>query len=263
VVAHQPPYTTAHLDQTLKSYRSHPNLTPRIIGRTPAGRGILLLTITNPNTPQDQKKVVWLMARQHAWEAGTSWVMEGILHQLLGSDEGRTLLDRMVFQVIPMADPDGVARGGVRFNQFGHDLNRNWDLVKTGDMPEIEAKKKAIVQWLDAGNRIDFFLTLHNTESADYLQGPDLTVGQRFWQEMVGHTSFESGEGLRPMPASTTLGQPGRMTVNQALWAERRIPAYLMELKVERVSRLNGRRLVQDWLHLGKGIVQAVAAAIE
>ncbi|WP_373515864.1 M14-type cytosolic carboxypeptidase [Persicitalea sp.] len=262
-VAHQPPYTTARLTKLLSNYQSYPNLTTRSIGQTPKGRPIPLLTITNAQIPTEKKKVVWLMARQHAWEAGTSWVMEGVIKHLLESDEGKKMLDKVVFQLIPMADPDGVVRGGVRFNQFGHDLNRNWDLVQPAEMPEIQAQKKAIVDWLTRGNRIDFFLTLHNTENADYVQGPDVVAGQKFWQSMVDNTSFESSEGLRKMPESTTLGQPGRMTVNQALWAEQQVPAYLMELKVERVNKLDGRRLTPDWLLLGPGLVRAAVTAVE
>ncbi len=262
-VAHQPPYTITHLSKLLQSYHSNPNLATRSIGQTPKGRPIPLLTITNAQIPTAKKKVVWLMARQHAWEAGTSWVMEGVIKHLLESDEGKKMLDKVVFQLIPMADPDGVARGGVRFNQFGHDLNRNWDLVQPAEMPEIQTEKQAIVDWLKRGNRIDFFLTLHNTEAADYVQGPDVAAGRKFWQSMVESTSFESGEGLRAMPESTTLGQPGRMTVNQALWAEHQIPAYLMELKVEKVNKLDGRRLVPDWLLLGPGLVRAAVAAVE
>ena len=65
------------------------------------------------------------------------------------------------------------------------------------------------------------------------------------------------------MPVSTTPGKPGRMTVNQALWAEKQVPAYLMELKVERVDELNRRRSVDDWRTLGPKFVQAIAAAVE
>ncbi len=262
-VAHQPPYTTAHLTRLLEAYKSNPHLTTRSLGQTPKGRLIPLLTITNAQIPTEKKKVIWLMARQHAWEAGTSWVMEGVIRHLLESDEDKEMLDQVVFQLMPMADPDGVARGGVRFNQFGHDLNRNWDLVKPEEMPEIQAEKKAITDWLAGGNRIDFFLTLHNTENADYVQGPEVAAGRKFWQSMVKNTSFESSEGLRKMPESTTLGQPGRMTVNQALWAEHKVPAYLMELKVEKVNKLEGRRLPPDWLLLGPGLVRAAVAAVE
>ncbi len=262
-VAHQPPYTTKNLQSLLAAYAGHPNMKMHNIGHTADGREMQQLTITNPNIPLSQKKVIWLMARQHSWEAGTSWVMESAIRYLLDSTKTNGLLDKVVFQILPMADPDGVARGGVRFNKFGHDLNRNWDLVKPEEMPEIHAQKQAIVNWLSVDNPIDLFITLHNTESADYIQGPDLAVGEKLWSEMVASPSFESEEGVRKMPASTTNGKPGRMTVNQALWAEMNLPAYLMELKVEEVGKLDKRRSVQDWLALGPGLVQAAATALE
>ena len=266
-VAHMPPYTTEPLLQLLTSYASHPAVMLDTMGTTPEKRPLLLMTITNPSTDANRKKVVWLMARQHSWEAGTSWAMEGAIRYLLDSAAGQALLDTVVFKLIPMGDPDGVARGGVRFNAFGHDLNRNWDYVVPEEMPEIQAQKTAITEWLGSGHPIDLFLTLHNTESADYIQGPDLPVGQTLWQAMVEHSSFESEEGVRPMPESTTLGKPGRMTVNQALWAERQIPAYLMELKVEKVGKLDdrrdaGRRAIDDWLALGPALVNAMVEAV-
>lgn len=262
-VAHQTPYTTEHLHKLLATYEDHPNLSKQSIGKTPQGRDMQLLTITNPEIPLTQKKVIWIMARQHSWESGTSWVMEGVIRYLLDSQEGLGMLDNFVFQLIPMGDPDGVARGGVRFNQFGHDLNRNWDLVIPEEMPEIQAQKKAIADWLAEGNKIDLFVTLHNTESADYIQGPDVPAGQKFWNEMVQNTSFESEEGVRKMLATTTEGKAGRMTVNQALWAEFQLPAFLMELKVEKVQKLDSKRSVQDWLELGTGLVQATVTAVE
>ena len=262
-VAHMPPYTTEPLQKLLATYQSRPSVTLHTMGQTPEGRPLQQMTVTNPDVPDEQKKVVWLMARQHAWEAGTSWVMEGMIRYLLDSAEGKALLDRIVFQLIPMGDPDGVARGGVRFNAFGHDLNRNWDYVIPKEMPEIQSQKTAIVDWLEQGNDIDLFVTLHNTESADYVQGPDLPVGKKLWESMVAHSSFESEEGLRAMPESTTLGKPGRMSVNQALWAEQQVPAYLMELKVEEVAKLDGRRTVDDWLALGPKLVEAIAEAVE
>ncbi|MEK6478168.1 M14-type cytosolic carboxypeptidase [Catalinimonas sp. 4WD22] len=262
-VAHQPPYTTARLDQLLNSFQGDPFVQMNQIGESAEGQALHLLTITNPEAPQENKKVIWLMARQHSWESGTSWVMEGALKYLLEAEEGKELLDQNIFKLMPMADPDGVARGGVRFNTFGHDLNRNWDLVIPEEMPEIYAQKTAIVNWLLQGKKIDIFLTLHNTEAADYIQGPDLPVGQRLFDYMSEHSSFKDERGLREMPATTTESQRGRMTVNQALWAEQKVPAYLMELKVEEVEKLNARRSVDDWLALGPEIVKGLVAAVE
>ena len=167
-IARQPPYTARHLGALLASLRRHPAMKQETVGKTLGGRPMLLLTVTDPKTPDKNKKVIWLMARQHAWESGTSWVAEGALRFLLSDDPVALEIRRgFVFKIFPMADPDGVARGGVRYNARGYDLNRNWDAVDPALMPEIHSQRKAILDWVDAGRRLDFFLTLHNTESAE------------------------------------------------------------------------------------------------
>lgn len=40
-----------------------------MVGKTVQGREMLLLTITDERAPDAQKKVLWLMFRQHSWEA--------------------------------------------------------------------------------------------------------------------------------------------------------------------------------------------------
>ena len=261
-VAHLPPYTTEPLQQLLATYQNSPWVELDTMGHTPEERALQLMTITNPEIPIGQKKIVWLMARQHSWEAGTSYVMEGLICYLLDSTRGQALLDSVVFKLIPMGDPDGVARGGVRFNAFGHDLNRNWDYVIPEEMPEIQAQKMAIKDWLAEGHSVDLFMTLHNTKD-DFVEGPDRPVGHQLLEEMVTHSSFEAHEGLRIMKISTTLGKPGRMTVFQGLWAELQIPAYLIELNVGEVEKLNRRRTVDDWLALGPKLAEALVAAVE
>lgn len=259
-LAHQTPYTHTRLVEFLSQFENHPYLQKEVIGKTPEGRDMLLLTLAKDEIPESDKKQVWIMARQHSWEAGSSWVMEGAIRHLLSSPKADSLLAKVSYHLIPMADPDGVARGGVRYNAYGHDLNRNWDLVLPDEMPEIQAQKAAIST--HAG-QIDLFITLHNTEKADYIRGPDLPVGDKLWQAMVDQTSFESDEGVRKMVRTTTEGMEGRMSVNQALWDEYQIPAYLMELKVEHNEKLSGRRLAPDWLEMGGGLVEASFHAVQ
>src|SRR2546428_4734847 len=95
-----------------------------------------------------------------------------------------------------MADPDGVARGGIRYNDHGYDLNRNWDAVDPKLMPEVAAQRKAMLDWVDAGRRIDLFLSMHNT-NGEYLETP-LSAGgpqiqelvKRFFDLLVANTAF-------------------------------------------------------------------------
>ena len=248
-IAHTPPYTNRELASLADAARGSPHLEQHIVGRTVEQRAIPLLTITNPQTPPASKKVIWLMFRQHAWETGSSWVCDGAVRFLLSSDEvAARIRDRVIFKVFPMADPDGVAHGGVRFNRNGYDLNRNWDAVNAAGMPEIAAQRKAILDWLDAGRRVDLFLSLHNTESGEYLQAPPAfqALGQRVFGLLTGTTTFNPTVPLRDSGVAAEPGRPGRMTVDQGLFHDRQVPAMLMEQMVEFNSKLGHCPTIAD-----------------
>jgi hypothetical protein len=188
---------------------------------------------------------------------------------LLSSDPraGR-IRDEAVFKIFPMADPDGVARGGVRYNDHGYDLNRNWDAMDPKLMPEIAAQLKAMLDWVDAGQRIDLFLSMHNSNE-EYLEGP-LSAGslqiqqllKRFFALLVANTAFNPDTPPRDAGFSTTLGMPGRMTVNQGLFHARKIPAMLTEQTVDFDSKLGRVPTTEDRLAFGAGLVRCMWAAV-
>ena len=269
-IAHVPPYTTADLARLLRTVRASPYLQKAVIGKTVGGRDMLLLTVTNPATSEAHKKVVWLMARQHAWEAGTSWVAEGAIRFLVSSDpRAARLRDEVIFKIFPMADPDGVVRGGVRFNAHGYDLNRNWDTVNSQLMPEIAAQRQTVLDWIDAGRRIDLFLTLHNTEDTEFLEGP-LTAGgdqvrelaERFSRLLTETTSFNPSRPPDDSSPKLETPKPGRMTVDQGLFHDRKVPAFLMEQMVNFNSKLGHPPTVEDRLEFGAGLARALCAAV-
>ncbi len=269
-IARQPPYTTRHLARLLDELRGRPWLRRQAVGRSVEGRPIWLLTVTNFQAPESGKRVIWWMARQHAWESGASWVTEGALRFLLSGDpEAARIRDNVIFLFFPMADPDGVHRGGVRFNRHGYDLNRNWDAVDPRKMPEIACQRRAILEWVDSGRRLDLFVTLHNTESQEYIEGPlsagpeVRALGERFWKLLLERTAFYSPHGPRDQLASTDRTPKGRMTVNQALFHERRIPAFLMELMVDTNPRLGRPPGAEDRLRFGAELARVLAAAVQ
>lgn len=86
------------------------------------GRSLDLLTITVNSEREkiEEKPVIFLSARVHPGEVCSSFVIHGIIKFLLDSSPySRKLLKNYVFKIIPMLNPDGVARGHYRFDTRG------------------------------------------------------------------------------------------------------------------------------------------------
>jgi len=201
-VARMQPYRLSDLDRLLALVRTSPHASVTTIGQTVQGRPIEIIRIGNResgagnrqpatgNSPPTQTSAgpvgelvpgrpgsesrpyraaspprrVFVRARAHPWEAGSSWVAQGLVERLLRDDaEARAWRGRYVLYVLPMANKDGVARGGTRFNANGKDLNRNWD--RPAD-PALVPENAALERWLEdmiaTGRAPDLAIELHN-----------------------------------------------------------------------------------------------------
>lgn len=259
-IAHTPPYTMVELSNLRKDLRKQKDAQEEVIGKTLGGRDIYVWSIQN-GAPS---KTVWLMFRQHSWESGSSWVGDSAVRTLLSNDPKlRELRQKIAWKIFPMADPDGVTRGGVRFNGKGYDLNRNWDVEDGTNMPEITAQRNAIAAWIKSGHKIDLFLSLHNTETSEYLEGPpDKSVApfaQRLFDILTKDTTFHPSRPLFFAASTTTEGMKGRMTVIQGLYRDFRIPGFLMEQRIAFNEKLSRFPTVEDRINFGRELVLAIA----
>jgi hypothetical protein len=207
----------------------------------------------------------------HSWESGSSWAGEGAVRSLLAADpESRKLREQAIWKILPLCDPDGVARGGVRFNVNGFDLNRNWDVVDPVKMPEITAQRNAVRTWLKGGNHIDLLLSLHNTETGEYLEGPPddggdgkfKSLAERVFQILSSQTTFAPTRQLSYAQKTTTPGKRGRMTVIQGLYSDFGIAGFLMEQRISYNGKLGHLPEVADRLRFGGELVKALAQAL-
>ncbi|MBI2685499.1 MAG: hypothetical protein HYX27_04220 [Acidobacteria bacterium] len=260
-IAHVPPYTSVHLAALRKFAGSQ--IVETTAGYSVEKRRIPLWTIGNG------PKTVWLFFRQHSWETGSSWVGEGLVRHLI-SAEGVPLRQAITWKIFPLPDPDGVSRGGVRFNKFGYDLNRNWDVNGVEKMPEITAQRAAIKAWLASGHTIDLLFSLHNTETAEYLEGPPANGGEgkytalaeRFFALLETQTSFAPTRKLFFSDSSTTAGMNGRMNVIQGLYKDFGIPGFLMEQRVSAQPKYGRKPLIADRLRFGRELADTIAATL-
>ena len=159
-VARLEPYRVSDLDRLLESVRKSPRARIAPIGRTAGGRGLEIVRIGDGRAPYR----VFLRARAHPWESGSSWVAHGLIQRLLEDDaDAKAFLGQYTVYILPMANKDGVARGMTRFNVMGKDLNRNWD--KPAD-PHLAPENAALERWLEGmiaeGRRPHLAVELHN-----------------------------------------------------------------------------------------------------
>ena len=136
--------------------------------------------------------------------------------------------------------------------------------IDAAKMPEIAAQRPAILAWVDGGHRLDLFLSLHNTESSEYLESPVpfRPLGERLFQILKETTTFNPTSALREQAETTTPGKSGRMTVAQGLFHDRKLPAMLMEQIIEYNSKLGRCPTAKDRTEFGAGLVRALAAAV-
>ena len=264
-IAHVPPYTHGRLLQTLDQIGKRPTARVEVIGKTVKGRDLHMITVTNFARPDQDKRTVWLQARQHAWEAGTSYVMEGAMEFVTSDDAlADELRDKVVFVFTPMLDPDGCATGKVRFNANGYDVNRHWDEVDLRGkahlerMPEIWYVKKAILGLVNSGRTIDVFLNLHNTETNEYLETQASDAPSR---RRIGRLFdlLNSGTSFDPAAPARFTDRPDHSA--NSLYHQGRIPVVLMEQRIGTSKKLGRRLTVSDRLSFGKDLIAAMARA--
>lgn len=212
-----PPFVLKDAKEILEAAaKKYPYATVFELAKSKDGRSVPGLRIQQPGVKDEERLGIWVQARQHAWESGSSWVCQGFLQWVLSDDPAAAALrQKATFFVVPIMDVDNVERGAGGKNQKPHDHNRDWN--DTPVWPEVTAAQKRL-QELDQAGRLDLFLDLHNPGANDkqpffFVAPPDTLTPQarrnldRFLEsarkEMVGPLKLaakprESGPNYDP-----------------------------------------------------------------
>ncbi len=178
VLAQQPMYFAyfepysyeRHLDLISQAAQSS-QVEVQHLGQTLQGRDMTLLRITDAgengkaSMPEQERRKIWLIARQHPGETMAEWFVDGFLQRLLDEQDpvSRVLLQQCVFYVVPHMNPDGAVLGNLRTNAVGTNLNREWAAPSPEKSPEVYWVRQKM---MDVG--IDLFLDAHGDEDLPY-----------------------------------------------------------------------------------------------
>jgi murein tripeptide amidase MpaA len=100
-LATQAMYPHSRLVALVEVLKQSPHARVEVVGKSVRGRDLFLITVTDFEKPDAGKKTVWLQARQHAWERGTSYVAEGALRFAVSETaEARSLREKTICKVV-------------------------------------------------------------------------------------------------------------------------------------------------------------------
>ncbi len=179
------PYSTERHQALIARIAAAPGVQHRVLAETLDGRPLDLLTMGDGNLQ------VWLYARQHPGETMAEWWMEGALDLLTTDDPVAVKLRAAAtLYIVPNMNPDGSARGHLRTNAAGVNLNRTWADPSLETSPEVWHVRAAMDE-----TGVDFAMDIHGDESIPYnfMAGFD---GIPSWTERQGGLYNRFIEGL-------------------------------------------------------------------
>lgn len=159
--AYDLPYTPEHIEELLIPCADR-DLGVEVfeLCKTKNNRSVKALRFNDAENSEDDKYGIWLQARAHAFEAGSSWVLHELAQWLLSGDPAaKALRKEAVITVVPIVDVDGVVEGRTGKNQTPHDHNRGWD-KEPAFWPEVQTTKLMLTE-MSKKNKVDLFVDFH------------------------------------------------------------------------------------------------------
>lgn len=162
-IAYAHPYPKSRGDDLITELKSM-NADIEVIGQSNEGNNIHMLTFPPKVKYSPDKKVVLVMALQHASEDCGGYFAEGMIEAL---QENQNYSEKFIYKIIPMMNPDGLYFGVSRYNYNMEDLNSEWDDDITDKEnlpvePEVLAVKNWQKVWIAEGGKIDLWVDIHS-----------------------------------------------------------------------------------------------------
>jgi hypothetical protein len=88
------------------------------------------------------------------------------MNWLLSSDpHAIEVMRHMIFNIVPLMNPDGVYLGKYRTTSLNIDLNRQWDNANQATEPSVYAVTQQVNNWVNSGKNFSYFNDFHSTKN--------------------------------------------------------------------------------------------------
>jgi predicted deacylase len=160
IISSQELFLPTDYDAWLSSLEANSDVTRRTLGRSLEGRAIEMISFGGGgNSPREQLVVI---GRQHPPEVTGAFALTAFTERLLEDDPlAQGFRARFETTIVPMLNPDGVARGQWRHSRGERDLNRDWGPFTQPETRLMRDKLEAIE--IDPTRELRFFIDFHST----------------------------------------------------------------------------------------------------
>ena len=140
--------------------RDHACAKQFMLARSRGNRLVPALQVSEGDLPASRRPAIWVIARQHAWELGGTWVGIGFAEWLLSKDQRATRLrSQAEIFFVPVMDGDRVVTGDGGKQSIPRDHNEDWSA--TPHYPEVASVQKRVLASVKE-NRMALLVDLHN-----------------------------------------------------------------------------------------------------
>ena len=166
MIAWGPPYTPKDAEKfMLNLSQKCPQSKATELCRSLGNRIVPMLHVKEGDLVEKKRFGVWVQARQHAWESGSSWVSQGFAEWVVSDHPDAIWLRKHAeIFIVPIMDIDNTATGNGGKDAFPQDHNRDWS--REPHWKETAAAQR-MIEKLVKEDRMDVFLDLHNPGPGD------------------------------------------------------------------------------------------------
>ncbi|MFH0794268.1 MAG: M14 family zinc carboxypeptidase, partial [bacterium] len=211
-----------------------PHVVKSVIGSSEQGRDMVMFEVTDFSVANTNKQRVWIHTAVHPSENTAHFVTDGLLLWLVSEEpEAETLLDHVIFDVVPMANPDGDYLGNYRVTSTNINLEIQWGFPYDSTVPEIVAMRSKIEEFMGtSGNPgshpIKLLLNLHSSHNVNYP-----------FNFVHTPTYFQDGTGVTPSVNALEVDWVAKLEARSAFVA----------LGSNQSSTLGSRPYVESMMH--------------
>ena len=274
------PYPIKRLNNLINEYIDDPLFSVDTIGISPQYRPLQMITLKDTSS-DERKKSIWVHARTHPSETGSSFAAEGMIKTLL-SPEYRGALEGLNFYIIPIYNVDGVALGNSRTNSLSQNLESLWkrpelspkSLYRSNPI-EVLTLYSTIRKLRHEGDRFYAALNLHSCN--DPINASPFALshfkkkrewqgdrGENMWYKQSRFISLLNDEYYQPVKVRLQDTSKTNLTMNsypESWWwmtFEDRVMAITLETTEGKVNKFDDWVSYEDQIEFGAAIARAI-----